>query len=150
MNSFKSKVNGKSVLVSRVEERTVTVNVICIICVPSRRKQQLMKDIQSYKPDIKTVHEARVLLVGPVGGGKSSFFNSINSAFRGNMTCQAIAGTAGKSVTTQVLAQVLLFVIHCRYVEAEMCPLCLPQPNQDSQTVTCNKNSRGKREKRLN
>lgn len=67
----------------------------------SERKQRLMKTIQSYKPDIKTVHQARVLLVGPVGAGKSSFFNSISSAFRGNMTSQAIAGTADKSVTTQ-------------------------------------------------
>ncbi|XP_053191688.1 interferon-induced protein 44-like isoform X1 [Scomber japonicus] len=67
----------------------------------AERKQQLMKFIQDYKPEIKTVNEARVLMVGPVGAGKSSFFNSINSAFRGNMTCQAIAGTAGKSVTTQ-------------------------------------------------
>lgn len=65
------------------------------------RKQQLMKAIQNYKPDIKTVRQARVLLVGPVGSGKSSFFNSINSVFRGNMTSQAIAGTAGRSVTTQ-------------------------------------------------
>uniref|UniRef100_A0AAV2JJ02 G domain-containing protein n=1 Tax=Knipowitschia caucasica TaxID=637954 RepID=A0AAV2JJ02_KNICA len=40
-------------------------------------------------------------MVGQVGAGKSSFFNSINSVFRGNMTSQAIAGTAGKSVTTQ-------------------------------------------------
>lgn len=45
-----------------------------------------MKAILNYKPDIKTVHQARVLLVGPIGAGKSSFFNSINSAFRGNMT----------------------------------------------------------------
>ncbi|KAM7376107.1 hypothetical protein PAMP_005854 [Pampus punctatissimus] len=67
----------------------------------AERKQQLQKAIQGYKPDIKTVHQARVLLVGPVGAGKSSFFNSINSVFRGNMTCQAIAGTAGRSVTTQ-------------------------------------------------
>ncbi|KAM7403360.1 hypothetical protein PAMA_004013 [Pampus argenteus] len=67
----------------------------------AEKKQQLQKTIQGYHPDIKTVHQARVLLVGPVGAGKSSFFNSINSAFRGNMTCQAIAGTAGKSVTTQ-------------------------------------------------
>lgn len=87
-----------------------------------------MKDIQSYKPDIKTVHQARVLLVGPVGAGKSSFFNSINSAFRGNMTSQAIAGTAGKSVTTQVLKQVLLFVI-LWYVEGEICPFCLLKPD---------------------
>ncbi|XP_062295688.1 interferon-induced protein 44-like [Scomber scombrus] len=67
----------------------------------AERKQQLMKSIQDYKPDINTVNEARVLMVGPVGAGKSSFFNSINSAFRGNMTSQAIAGTAGKSITTQ-------------------------------------------------
>lgn len=67
----------------------------------AERKQQLMKAIQNYRPDIKTVPQARVLLVGPVGAGKSSFFNSINSAFRGNMTSQAIAGTADKSVTTQ-------------------------------------------------
>ncbi|KAI3367551.1 hypothetical protein L3Q82_026409, partial [Scortum barcoo] len=67
----------------------------------AERKQQLKTHILGYKPDIKTVHQARVLLVGPVGAGKSSFFNSINSAFRGNMTSQAIAGTAGKSVTTQ-------------------------------------------------
>lgn len=91
------------------------VIVVCIVSFPSRRKQQLMQAIQSYKPDIKTVHQARVLLVGPVGAGKSSFFNSINSLFRGNMTSQAIAGTAGRSVTSQVLAQLLVFVIlRCR------------------------------------
>ncbi|XP_051238772.1 interferon-induced protein 44-like [Dicentrarchus labrax] len=67
----------------------------------AERKQQLMNAIQNYKPDIKSVHQARVLLVGPVGAGKSSFFNAINSVFRGNMTSQAIAGTADKSVTTQ-------------------------------------------------
>lgn len=70
-----------------------------------------MKTIQSYKSEIKTVHQARVLLVGPVGAGKSSFFNSINSAFRGNMTCQAIAGTGDKSVTTQVTTQDLVFLM---------------------------------------
>ncbi|XP_042357045.1 interferon-induced protein 44-like [Plectropomus leopardus] len=67
----------------------------------AERRQQLVENIKSYKPELKTVPQARVLLVGPVGAGKSSFFNSINSLFRGNMTSQAIAGTAGKSVTTQ-------------------------------------------------
>uniref|UniRef100_A0A087Y8H7 Interferon induced protein 44c2 n=1 Tax=Poecilia formosa TaxID=48698 RepID=A0A087Y8H7_POEFO len=70
----------------------------------SERKQQLMTSIQNYLPEIKAVNQARVLLVGPVGAGKSSFFNSINSAFRGNMTCQAITGTARTSVTTQYRA----------------------------------------------
>ncbi|XP_068558436.1 interferon-induced protein 44-like [Cebidichthys violaceus] len=71
------------------------------ICWTAERKQQLMKNIQSYNPEIKTVQQARVSLVGPVGAGKSTFFNSVNSVFRGNMISQAIAGTAGKSVTTQ-------------------------------------------------
>uniref|UniRef100_A0A3B5ASR6 Interferon-induced protein 44-like n=1 Tax=Stegastes partitus TaxID=144197 RepID=A0A3B5ASR6_9TELE len=59
----------------------------------AEKKEALTKAILNYKPAIKTVHQARVLLVGPVGAGKSSLFNSINSAFRGNMTSQAIAGT---------------------------------------------------------
>ncbi|KAJ3612751.1 hypothetical protein NHX12_019009 [Muraenolepis orangiensis] len=65
------------------------------------KKQDLMKEIMTYKPDVSQVSAARVLLVGPVGSGKSSFFNSINSVFRGHMTSQAISGVCGKSVTTQ-------------------------------------------------
>uniref|UniRef100_A0A8C3A4V4 Interferon induced protein 44c2 n=1 Tax=Cyclopterus lumpus TaxID=8103 RepID=A0A8C3A4V4_CYCLU len=72
--------------------------------VEGARRQQLMKSIISYKPEVKSVQQARVVLVGPVGAGKSTFFNSVNSMFRGNMTSQAIAGTAGKSVTTQFRA----------------------------------------------
>ncbi|XP_028995811.1 interferon-induced protein 44-like [Betta splendens] len=68
----------------------------------AERKQALRKFIQSYRTEIKTVHQARVLLVGQIGSGKSSFFNSLNSIFRGNMTYQANAGIEdGKSVTTQ-------------------------------------------------
>uniref|UniRef100_A0A672N7J4 Interferon-induced protein 44-like n=1 Tax=Sinocyclocheilus grahami TaxID=75366 RepID=A0A672N7J4_SINGR len=43
---------------------------------------------------IISVKEARILLVGPVGAGKSSFFNSINSAFKGYVSSQANTGTA--------------------------------------------------------
>lgn len=67
----------------------------------SERKRQLKEKIKNYKPDVKSVSQARVLLVGPVGAGKSSFFNSVNSIFRGNMTSQAICGSAGTSLTTQ-------------------------------------------------
>uniref|UniRef100_A0A3B3Z8W7 TLDc domain-containing protein n=1 Tax=Periophthalmus magnuspinnatus TaxID=409849 RepID=A0A3B3Z8W7_9GOBI len=54
------------------------------------KRQELKNRILSYRPDVKGVKEARVLMVGPVGAGKSSFFNSISSVFRGNMTSQAI------------------------------------------------------------
>ncbi|XP_071777671.1 interferon-induced protein 44-like isoform X2 [Centroberyx gerrardi] len=60
-----------------------------------------MDSIKLYKPTHSSVSQARVLLIGPVGAGKSSFFNSINSVFRGHVTSQAIAGSSGTSLTTQ-------------------------------------------------
>ncbi|XP_024120547.1 interferon-induced protein 44-like [Oryzias melastigma] len=61
----------------------------------------MMESIQFYKPLNSSVTQARVLLVGPVGVGKSSFFNSINSVFRGHVTSQAISGSSSTSLTTQ-------------------------------------------------
>ncbi|KAJ8341993.1 hypothetical protein SKAU_G00319210 [Synaphobranchus kaupii] len=67
----------------------------------SNKKEELMEFVQNYRPMVNGVRQARVLLIGPVGVGKSSFFNSINSIFRGHVTSQAIAGTAARSLTTQ-------------------------------------------------
>ncbi|KAG2465659.1 IF44L protein, partial [Polypterus senegalus] len=64
-------------------------------------KDKLMNLIMTYKPTVTSVSQVRVLLVGPIGAGKSSFFNSINSVFRGHVTSQAIAGCAVTSVTKQ-------------------------------------------------
>uniref|UniRef100_A0A4W5KNQ1 TLDc domain-containing protein n=1 Tax=Hucho hucho TaxID=62062 RepID=A0A4W5KNQ1_9TELE len=62
---------------------------------------RLMDYIKNYKPEVKSVVQPRVLLVGPVGAGKSSFFNSINSVFKGHVTGQANTGSVGTSLTTQ-------------------------------------------------
>uniref|UniRef100_UPI003AABAD0C interferon-induced protein 44-like isoform X7 n=1 Tax=Centroberyx gerrardi TaxID=166262 RepID=UPI003AABAD0C len=67
----------------------------------SNKRKELMDSIKLYKPPVSSVSQARVLLIGPVGAGKSSFFNSINSVFRGHVTSQAIAGSSGTSLTTQ-------------------------------------------------
>ncbi|XP_028833266.1 interferon-induced protein 44-like [Denticeps clupeoides] len=67
---------------------------------PGKRKE-LMETIKSWKPIITSVSKAQVLLVGPVGAGKSSFFNSLSSVFRGHVTSQAVTGSAGTSVTTK-------------------------------------------------
>ncbi|XP_036067439.1 interferon-induced protein 44-like [Oryzias melastigma] len=67
----------------------------------SKRKTELMESIQFYKPLNSSVTQARVLLIGPVGAGKSSFFNSFNSVFRGHVTGQAMAGSTSTSLTTQ-------------------------------------------------
>uniref|UniRef100_A0A3P9JG30 TLDc domain-containing protein n=1 Tax=Oryzias latipes TaxID=8090 RepID=A0A3P9JG30_ORYLA len=67
----------------------------------SERKSEQMESIRTYRPLNSSVTQARVLLIGPVGAGKSSFFNSINSIFRGHVTSQAISGSCSTSLTTQ-------------------------------------------------
>ncbi|XP_036453099.1 interferon-induced protein 44-like [Colossoma macropomum] len=60
-----------------------------------------MDMIAGWKHGVSSVKKARVLLVGPVGAGKSSFFNSISSIFKGYVSSQANTGCAGTSLTTQ-------------------------------------------------
>lgn len=63
----------------------------------------MKENIEQYKPlqELK-VPQARLLLVGQVGAGKSSFFNTLNSIFRGYITSQACSGNAEHSLTTVV------------------------------------------------
>uniref|UniRef100_A0A673JPW4 TLDc domain-containing protein n=1 Tax=Sinocyclocheilus rhinocerous TaxID=307959 RepID=A0A673JPW4_9TELE len=62
---------------------------------------QLMGLIRNHKPLMTSVSRVRILMIGPVGAGKSSFFNSINSIFMGRITSKAMSGSAGTSLTTQ-------------------------------------------------
>ncbi|KAL6031324.1 hypothetical protein STEG23_029666, partial [Scotinomys teguina] len=57
--------------------------------------------LRAYRPKENLVSEVRILLVGPVGSGKSSFFNSVKSAFQGHLTRQAIVGSDETSITKQ-------------------------------------------------
>ncbi|TKS74292.1 Interferon-induced protein 44-like [Collichthys lucidus] len=67
----------------------------------TEKRTKMMDSIKVYAPTVNSVTQLRVLLIGPVGAGKSSFFNSINSVFRGHVTSQAIAGSSTSSLTTQ-------------------------------------------------
>ncbi|XP_062384124.1 interferon-induced protein 44-like [Sardina pilchardus] len=64
-------------------------------------KKGLMETIANWKSGVNSVDQARILLVGQVGAGKSSFFNAVSSVFKGHVTSQANTGTAGTSLTTQ-------------------------------------------------
>ncbi|XP_072563004.1 interferon-induced protein 44-like [Paramormyrops kingsleyae] len=64
-------------------------------------KIELKKSVQEYTPTIHSVPQARILLIGAISAGKSSFFNSINSIFRGNIAVQARAGWSHFSNTTK-------------------------------------------------
>jgi len=62
----------------------------------------LKKEIQEYEfLQEANVEFCNVLLVGQISAGKSSFFNTVNSAFKGEVRQKAAAGVAEKSLTTQ-------------------------------------------------
>lgn len=76
--------------------------VIFIPCILNRYREKLLSALRAYRPHEDLVPQVRILLVGPVGSGKSSFFNSVKSAFQGHLTRQAIVGSDETSITEQV------------------------------------------------
>ena len=54
-----------------------------------------MSEVDKYSPiDTLDIDYVNILLIGAVGAGKSSYFNTINSIFRGHVTSQACSGSA--------------------------------------------------------
>ncbi|XP_071059011.1 interferon-induced protein 44-like isoform X3 [Pseudochaenichthys georgianus] len=66
------------------------------------QKVSLMKTISSYRPSCHEGTQARVLLLGPVGSGKSSFISSVQSVFNGRVTNRAMVGTSSTSFTKKL------------------------------------------------
>ncbi|XP_061187448.1 interferon-induced protein 44-like [Saccostrea echinata] len=63
--------------------------------------QQLKESIVDFEPENEAKLSAvNVLLIGQIGAGKSSFFNSVNSIFRGKITSKARSGSFEHSLTT--------------------------------------------------
>uniref|UniRef100_A0A8C4T0J0 G domain-containing protein n=1 Tax=Erpetoichthys calabaricus TaxID=27687 RepID=A0A8C4T0J0_ERPCA len=69
--------------------------------VTNRVKDELLKEIRFYESLTESVEEPRILLIGQIGAGKSSFFNSVNSTFRGHVILQATSGHGDTSVSKQ-------------------------------------------------
>lgn len=67
----------------------------------TKTMQALKESLLDYKPMTETnVAAANILLIGQIGAGKSSFFNSVNSIFRGKISSKACSGSFEHSVTT--------------------------------------------------
>ncbi|XP_052285297.1 interferon-induced protein 44-like [Dreissena polymorpha] len=65
--------------------------------------ETLTEDIVSFKPSGKLgLSDIRILLLGPVGTGKSSFYNTIDSVLKGRISQRARCGNATHSITTAV------------------------------------------------
>ncbi|XP_039591151.1 interferon-induced protein 44-like [Polypterus senegalus] len=69
------------------------------LCWNEEMRDQLKNSIINYKPPLNLVSKTRVLLVGPVGAGKSSFISSVGSVFHGWVALRAMVGTAVQSFT---------------------------------------------------
>ncbi|XP_031430167.1 interferon-induced protein 44-like isoform X2 [Clupea harengus] len=74
-------------------------------------KEVLMESVRSYKPACDSVAAARVLLVGPVGAGKSSFISSVQSMFYGRVMNRAMVGSSSSS-STSFTKQLQSFQLH--------------------------------------
>ncbi|KAM9358293.1 interferon-induced protein 44 isoform 2-T2 [Symphorus nematophorus] len=66
------------------------------------KKTSLLKTISSYGPSCGEVTQARVLLLGPVSSGKSSFISSVQSVFNGRVTNRAMVGSSSTSFTKKL------------------------------------------------
>uniref|UniRef100_A0A8C1U0M8 Interferon-induced protein 44-like n=1 Tax=Cyprinus carpio TaxID=7962 RepID=A0A8C1U0M8_CYPCA len=67
---------------------------------PWENRELLEKNLRELKLSDSNVKYVRILLAGAVGAGKSSFINSVNSVFQGQITTEALADTvSGTSFT---------------------------------------------------
>ncbi|KAG7461091.1 hypothetical protein MATL_G00206340 [Megalops atlanticus] len=67
-----------------------------------REREELREALVSYKPAFEALTKVRVLLLGPVGGGKSSFVNSIRSVMYGRVSHLPIMGSSPKGFTKKL------------------------------------------------
>lgn len=64
-------------------------------------KERDLQFLKDYQPHNDEVQQLRILLHGPTGAGKSSFFNSVDSVFQGRITGQALADAIFEESFTQ-------------------------------------------------
>ncbi|XP_029911283.1 interferon-induced protein 44-like [Myripristis murdjan] len=70
--------------------------------IPWRDKDTELQYVRNYKPKRHDVKHLRMLVHGPVGAGKSSFINSVDSVLRGRIAGRALAAA---EVTTSFTKQ---------------------------------------------
>ncbi|KAF7689826.1 hypothetical protein HF521_013179 [Silurus meridionalis] len=61
-------------------------------------RSEMLREVKDFQPGTTEVSEIRILLHGPIGAGKSTLINSINTILRGYNTAGALAdSSAGQS-----------------------------------------------------
>ncbi|MCI4393455.1 hypothetical protein PGIGA_G00157690 [Pangasianodon gigas] len=66
------------------------------------KKNEMLRKLKDFQPGTAEVRELKILLHGPIGAGKSSLINSINTVLQRHNTAGALAdSSAGKSFTVE-------------------------------------------------
>lgn len=63
---------------------------------------------------MSNIKHGRILLAGVIGAGKSSFINSINSAFQGRITGDALVDATSGKTFTKTVSIYEITVLHCK------------------------------------
>lgn len=87
----------------------------------------LLHDVESYWPlkdmgvSEHALRHVNIMLIGPVGVGKSSFINSVDSVFRGHVTLSAATGNREKSLTAMYRQYPVIASDNKRYLRLQLC-----------------------------
>uniref|UniRef100_A0A8C1XN16 Interferon-induced protein 44-like n=1 Tax=Cyprinus carpio TaxID=7962 RepID=A0A8C1XN16_CYPCA len=58
------------------------------------QKKYLKEKLENFSPSHPDVKDIKILVAGPIGAGKSSFINSVDSAFQGRITSRALVNAS--------------------------------------------------------
>ncbi|XP_060082945.1 interferon-induced protein 44-like [Ylistrum balloti] len=127
---IESDVPVIDVIVYRVKDKKQNITSLQWRDEPHFDKQYLstlIDEVESYWPLKKfgvseeALEHVNILFIGPIGAGKSSFLNSVESVFRGHVTMSAAAGSRGKSVTSMYRQYPITASDNRRYLKFQLC-----------------------------
>lgn len=66
-----------------------------------RQKSTLKKQLEEFSPCDPSVTDFKIMVVGEVGTGKSSFINFVNNVFQDRITCAALVSSFAGTIFTK-------------------------------------------------
>lgn len=76
----------------------------------NREEEKLEKILREFKLNAPNIKHVRILVIGEVGAGKSSFINSVNSVFQKRITNEALVNKTSDSKTFTKLVSMNIFM----------------------------------------